>query len=791
MKHFLSFIFILITLQFATAQQSTHYIRLNQIGFLPMAQKQAAIINSNANTFQILDEYKKIVYTGDLTIAKNWTSSGELVQIADFSTFTLPGYYTLNIPNYGESFMFEISKSALYNVNNAILKAFYLNRASIKIDEKYAGIYARPLGHADTISILLPSAADGNRKAGDTISTPKGWYDAGDYNKYIVNSGVTVGTLLLAYENYSNYFDTLNTNIPESNNNIPDILDEARWNIEWMLSMQDKTDGGVYTKNTSAHFCGMIMPDQDLSVRYIAAKSTAATLDFAAVMAMSYRIYKKFDADFANNCLQAAQQAWEWAQIHNNIPFYNPDAEGDFPKITTGGYGDRYFNDEKTWAAAELLIATNNKKYAKYIDLDMNFSPPFWNSVGSMGLYSLNNNKSIVKTHINTNKVSDIILNMAQKLLDYQMLENPYNVSINHFAWGSNGDIANQGMLFLIAYKITGKINYYNAALSNYDYILGRNATEYSFITEYGDKCTRNVHHRPSEGDKIAGSVPGFVAGGPNGGHKRDCFGAYSQFAAKAYYDGTCSYTTNEIAINWQAPVTYLAHGIVSEYIDWQKDLQKTYVRAHSNSVTLKQGQTKATVSILSDKEWSISTQDKWYTTVTNSNKGNAIVTIEITEQNEGDSARIGSFNIISNGKILDKVEVIQKGKYKNFRLEAEDYFFADGVQKENTSDKGGGLNVGWINNGDYMKYTVDIAESGTYKLEYRVACYRTSGSIELENEEGNILSKIAISPTGGWQEWETVEGAAYFSKGKQTLLLKVPQGGFNINYIDFSYVKK
>ena len=133
-----------------------------------------------------------------------------------------------------------------------------------------------------------------HRPAGTIISTPYGWYDAGDYNKYIVNSGISTFTLLSAYETYPSYFDTLELNIPESGNGIPDILDEALWNIRWMMTMQDTTDGGVYNKTTEASFSSFVMPAQVTTTRYVAAKGTAATLDFAAIMAMTARIYKNY-----------------------------------------------------------------------------------------------------------------------------------------------------------------------------------------------------------------------------------------------------------------------------------------------------------------------------------------------------------------------------------------------------------------------------------------------------------------------------------------------------------------
>jgi endoglucanase len=130
------------------------------------------------------------------------------------------------------------------------------------------------------------------------ISSPRGWYDAGDYNKYVVNSGITMGTLLSLYEDFPSYFENFNTNIPESNNGVPDLLDEVIWNLRWMLTMQDPADGGVYHKLTNPRFDGMVMPDAAKNPRYVVQKNTIATLDFVAVTAQSGRILKAFENKF-------------------------------------------------------------------------------------------------------------------------------------------------------------------------------------------------------------------------------------------------------------------------------------------------------------------------------------------------------------------------------------------------------------------------------------------------------------------------------------------------------------
>jgi len=178
----------------------------------------------------------------------------------------------------------------------AAIKAYYFNRAGIELQAEYAGRYARAAGHPDDHVLVHASAAGPGRPEGSVIASPKGWYDAGDYNKYVVNSAISVYTLLAAYEQFPEFFARQDLHIPESGNGLPDLLNEALWNLDWMLAMQDPADGGVYHKLTNKGFDGVVMPHQANGERYVVQKTTAAALDFAAVMAQASRVFAAFDA---------------------------------------------------------------------------------------------------------------------------------------------------------------------------------------------------------------------------------------------------------------------------------------------------------------------------------------------------------------------------------------------------------------------------------------------------------------------------------------------------------------
>lgn len=781
-------LFVSLTTFSLHAQTSTQHIRMNQLGFLPFAQKQAAIVNANAVSFSIKNSENTVVFTNTLTPTGYWAAAGDNVSIADFTIVTTPGTYTLEVPGYGSSQPFVIADTVYSAVNNAIIKAFYFNRASTALLEEHAGIYKRKAGHPDTSVIILPSAAGPTRVAGEKISTPKGWYDAGDYNKYIVNSGITVGTLLQAYENYKEHWDTTTWNIPESGNSIPDLLDEIKWNLDWMLTMQDPDDGGVYNKTTEASFSASLMPDKVTSARYIVAKGTAATLDFAAVMAMAYRIYKPFYPSFADSCLNAAEYAWQWAVANPNIAFTNPAASGIYPAVSTGGYGDNTFTDERTWAASELFISTDKEMYAEKISLTETFNVPMWRNVAMLSLYSLYTHRSNVGDRIDTARVKEILTGKARSLQLLQASGTPYRVPVSDFAWGSNGIVSNQIVLLLFGYAITHEVSFLHAATASFDYILGRNATEYSFVTGYGHKASRNVHHRPSEADGIAGSIPGFLAGGPNGGNKADCGGTYSTFPAKAYRDEICSYTTNEIAINWQAPLTFAAHGIVSAYQTWISNLPAEFAYPSTNSIAVARTQESATVSLFANTEFTIETNDNWYTITPASHTQSGVATIDITEFNEGDSIRHGKLYIMIDSQPFDSIEITQTGRLKNFRIEAEEFTTMVGVQTEATSDIGGGLNVGWIDNNDTIRYILDITTAGSYSIVYRYASLNANSEFFMVYND-SVYSLAQTKPTGGWQVWKNYTDTAYFEEGIYEITLVSQYGGFNLNYIDVSYI--
>jgi endoglucanase len=538
-------------------------IKLNQIGFYPSAPKVAVLTDAKPGKFFIQNIDKKTVFSGNLKQSALAAFSGKYTLIADFSNFNKAGKYVLYTPESGYSYSFEIKPSVHKKVADGTIKAFYFMRASAPLPERYAGKWHRAEGHPDDKVLIHPSAASQQLPAGTIISSPRGWYDAGDYNKYIVNSGISTATLLSLYEDFPTYMKTVHLNIPESRNQVPDVLDEILWNLRWMLTMQDPNDGGVYHKLTNANFDKMVMPDKADSVRYVVQKGTAATADFAAVMAQASRIFRKLPSQLpglADSCLKASENAWQWVSKNPNVIYDQDDINKKFkPKVTT----DNKCTDEVSWAAAELYATTGKEKYFKSAGLnkDVAVHIPSWAQVRTLGLYTLAQHPG---KHPEAVLLREKLLKFADKLIkgaDSNAYQTVMTKAPAKFGWGSNSDAANQGVLLIKAYRLSHNRKYLDYALSNLDYILGRNAAGYSYVTGFGSKTPMHPHHRPSVADGVVDPVPGLMSGGANAG-MQDHVQVPSTVPDEAYIDDDRGYATNEIAINWNAPLAYLANAI-------------------------------------------------------------------------------------------------------------------------------------------------------------------------------------------------------------------------------------
>lgn len=514
--------------------------------------------DAGPSSFVITSFENQIQIRGILSEPKYWEAAGGNARSADFSTLQDCGEYQFEIPEYSVRLRVRIQESPWDDIGRALVKAFYFQRASIEIKAEYAGVYARAFGHADTEVLVHSSAQSATKPEGFVLSAPKGWYDAGDYNKYIVNSGISVWTLLTLYQCFPEYCRSIDLQIPESGTDLPDLLAEVKWNLDWMLAMQDLEDGGVYHKLTNLRFDGMVMPSQCQNPRFVVMKTTAACLHFSAVMAQASRVFQPLLPEYAKQCLAHAERAWEWFTKNPYIPYRQPE------DVRTGRYEDEHLDDEKQWAAFELFLATENPRYEEFARSlkAVDYGVPVWQSVGTLGIISM----ALWKKDEHAKQT---ILSLADELIRRQG-RNAYCASMEHadYVWGSNGMAANQGLVLLVSHLLSDDPKYCDGALHMMDYLVGCNPLGQSFVTGFGDYPPLHPHHRLSEADGVPEPIPGFLVGGPNFGRQdaRNCPPYESGSPSLAYLDHLGSYATNEVAINWNAPAAFLAIGLQSLY---------------------------------------------------------------------------------------------------------------------------------------------------------------------------------------------------------------------------------
>jgi len=559
----------------------TPEIRLDQLGFAPHQEKTATIDVEAPDTppceVIIVNAVGDTTWRGVASATMLNPVSGKPRQIVDFTSLQDIGDYQiiLNVQNTPLNQKFSISERPYHELTRKALRAFYYQRASMPIEEPFAEGFARPAGHPDDQVLVHASAATEERPEGTVIFSPGGWYDAGDYNKYIVNSGFTMGVWLMTYELNKAYFDTLNLNIPESNDKCqmtndkcPDMLSEAMYNIRWMMTMQD-LDGGVYHKLTTPNFEKFIRPDQCKQPRYVVLKTTAASLDFAATMALAARVYAPYDPDFCTQAKEAAEMAYAWALEHPDIYYDQPAMNEEFqPAINTGAYDDFDVNDEFFWAAVELYLLTEDLGYmGDVLDrIPQDYTPAVWGNVAELAYLDL-------LMHADSKPSTEEIASLVNHLQPY--LEESETISVHRcpygnreedFFWGCNSEgCCWRGIECLYAYRFTGDEIYRINAERCLNYILGQNSTGYCYVTGFGSKPSSHPHHRLSYSHP-KGTHPGFLVGGPNR-DRQDAITDGVKYpknvpADESYLDKQPSYATNEVTINWNVTLFTLSAAI-------------------------------------------------------------------------------------------------------------------------------------------------------------------------------------------------------------------------------------
>ncbi len=536
-------------------------VYVNQCGYLPSLQKMAYTDQVADSFFVVRIPEEEIVFKGKWTIRKNNDpSTGLDLWQADFTAWDIPGRYVVENEQGDRSAEFSLSDTALSEVTLKSLKGLFYQRCGMALDAAYAGSYAHGSGH--TTDGLFHSSCD----TSGFMNVKGGWHDAGDYGKYVVPAANAAGTLLMLAEWFPDYLSTDGLNIPESGNSTPDLLDETRYELEWMLRMQDPRDGGLFFKVTTKNFVGWVMPQNSHETRYIYEKSSAATAGFAAVMARSARVFSVYDTAFSQTCRTAAEKAWNYLQAHPSIVpaggFSNPaDTE-------TGEYGDEDDRDERLWAAAELFETTGENQYNQYVQAHYQDTPLFEEQMGWS-----NEEPMALLTYLKATQpgvdlsVQATIRSALYGFCDDQVAlsgKDGFRVAMEgwEYYWGSNSVLLNKAILLIMGYEEGGNTDYRTVAWHQLNYILGTNGHNMTFVTDVGTRRPHHIHHAPSAADGVDEPVPGLLAGGPNKYlNDPELQSAFTSSTppAMCYLDVLGSYASNEITIYWNAPLVFVA----------------------------------------------------------------------------------------------------------------------------------------------------------------------------------------------------------------------------------------
>jgi endoglucanase len=528
------------------ASASAHVIRLNTVGYRPGAPKVASVAEA-AKRFHIQRlPSQSVVYRGELAGPRHNADTDERLFFADFSRVREPGRYRLVVEGVGQSPPFKISADVMNRPFRAAMKGMYLWRCGTAVRAQHNGhVYAHKRCH------MQDAYGDYIGRDGQLIDGRGGWHDAGDYNKYINNAGVTVGAMLRGWEMYKPHFDDLTLPIPGRDNDRPDYLDEVKWELDWVLKMQGP-DGRVYHKISTRGFQGFFMPSKPTATRYFVPSGTTATANAVAMMAQAARVYRPYDPDYARTLLKAAKRSYQYLQQH---PDYQPADQSAFE---TGEYASDDA-DERLWAAAELWQTTGNRQCLEDLESrirqrNAHVAPRFdWADVSTLGLltYVLSSRQArdtglVEQVRADLIKTADALVAAA----DQHGYARPMGTS---YGWGVNGNVARQTMILMVAYRLTNEARYRWTALDAINHLLGRNYYGRSFVTGIGHQPPRHPHDRRSEADGLDAPWPGYLVGGPHPG-------------AKDWKDIKASYRTNEIAINWNGALIFALGAFVEPF---------------------------------------------------------------------------------------------------------------------------------------------------------------------------------------------------------------------------------
>ena len=545
-----------LTLLFSISLVWGSDIRLNSLGYLPDMPKKASIIKKCSEFTVKKASDDSVVFSGKTTGPLHQEDVDQDIWTADFTKVNEKGKFYLDVPGVGKSCEFEIGDNVYDFAYFTAMRGFYLWRCGTAVEGEHNGNkYSQKACHLNDAYQDYMGIDDTSKRDGT-----QGWHDAGDYGKYTVNAGITLGCLFLAWDHFQDNLEKVSLNIPDTAPGWPDFLKELKWETDWLLKMQYPDGSGrVSHKLTRLNFSGFVMPSTDSEKRYFTDWGSAATADFVAVMAMAARYFKPYDTEYAQKCLDAAKLSYEFLQKNPGPKRFQ---QGDFK---TGGYQTND-PDDRLWAAAEMWETTGDVKYLRDLETRIAASTAGgrrrgggdseeskvdedwdWGNVRNLGMFTYALSERAGKNAELLDSVRRDIIAVADNIVD-NAKQDVYGRPFGRYYWGCNGTIARQVLNLQVANRLSPKREYVEASLDAIGHLFGRNYYDRSYVTGLGINPPMFPHDRRSGADNIKEPWPGYLVGGGHPG-------------ATDWHDVQDDYRTNEIAINWQAGLVYALAG--------------------------------------------------------------------------------------------------------------------------------------------------------------------------------------------------------------------------------------
>ena len=521
--------------------------KTNQIGYIPGSCKRCTFSSQSGDVFDVVRaDNNEVVYSGALINREYSDLTGEAACVGDFTQFNLPGTYYVRSQTGIVSRPFTIGKDVYNELTVSALNMLSLQRCGQYLDASWAGNLAHDVCHSSAATIWLTE---------NTVDVHGGWHDAGDYGRYTKTGAKAAADLLMAYLiNPAVFKDGFG---PDAYNSVPDILDEARFELEWLLRMQDSS-GGVYNTVMTPQFAGIVDPVEDNQPLVLLFIETAATGDVGGTFALASIVFRDIDPDFSKTCLEAARKACMFLDNHTEqLEYKNP------VELSGGLYRDYSDVDARFYNNMMLYLATGEKEYLNKAS-DYRYYVPesqeglSWDEMGGYARYlylaMVPNSKldAGIYDDLKASLISEADVALGMSKFD------GYGCSLEQYEWGSNGLVANNGILFSMVYDITGNLEYRAAAYEQLDYLLGRNSLDLCFVTGFGAASPAHPHSRI--GAAHGAYLTGALVGGPDSFREDKITQnlSYDLPPAKIYYDSLDAYSVNEIAIYWNSALIHL-----------------------------------------------------------------------------------------------------------------------------------------------------------------------------------------------------------------------------------------